>query len=95
MFNHRKKFYIKIAIFTENQIPDFKSADYAISQSHINYLDRHFTYQNSFFNKLLLFNKYNKKARNEVLKNPIRKKFCAAVISNYWHTDNFRINFIN
>ena len=46
---------IKIAIYTENQIPDFNIADYAISHAHINYLDRHFTYQRYFFNKLLLF----------------------------------------
>ena len=95
---HLEKNYsnsIKIAIFTENQIPDFNSADYAISQSHIKYLDRHFTFPNSFFNNLLLFNKYYKKARNKLLRNPIRKKFCAAVISNTLITDYFRINFIN
>ena len=86
---------IKIAIFTENQIPDFNIADYAISHAHINYLDRHFTYPKFFFSKLLLFNKYYKKARNKVLLEPIRKKFCAAVITNFWFTDNFRINFIN
>ena len=86
---------IKIAIFTENQIPDFNIADYAISHAHINYLDRHFTYQKFFFSKLLLFNKYYKKARNKVLLEPIRKKFCAAVISNFWFSNYFRINFIN
>ena len=31
---------IKISIFTENTIPDFNEADYAISHYHINYLDR-------------------------------------------------------
>jgi hypothetical protein len=86
---------IKIAIYTENQIPDFNIADYAISHAHINYLDRHFTYQRYFFNKLLLFNKYYRKARNKVLSEPTRKKFCAAVISNFKITDYFRINFIN
>ena len=86
---------IKIAVYTENQIPDFNIADYAISHAHINYLDRHFTYQNYFFNKLLLFNKYYKKVRIKVLLEPIRKKFCASVISNFKITDNFRINFIN
>ena len=35
---------IKIAIFTENQIPDFNETDYAISHAHINYLDRYFKY---------------------------------------------------
>ena len=86
---------IKIAIYTENQIPDFNIADYAISHAHINYLDRHFTYQRYFFNKLLLFNKYYRRARNKVLSEPIRKKFCAAVISNFKITDYFRLNFIN
>lgn len=86
---------IKIAIYTENQIPDFNIADYAISHAHINYLDRHFTYQRYFFNKLLFFNKYYRKARNKVLSEPIRKKFCAAVISNFKITDYFRLNFIN
>ena len=80
--NKNFKYSIKIAIFTENQIPDFNIADYGISHTHINYLDRHFTYQIYFFNRLLLFNKYYKKNRNKVLLNPIRKKFCAAVISN-------------
>ena len=35
---------IKIAIFTENKIPDFNMADYAIGHYHINYLDRFFKY---------------------------------------------------
>jgi lipoate-protein ligase B len=29
------------------------------------------------------------------LKNNIRTKFCAAVISNFYTTDGFRLNFIN
>ena len=33
--------------------------------------------------------------RKKVLKNPLRKKFCAALISNNITTDNFRIDFIN
>ena len=33
---------IKIAHFTENKIIDFREADYAIGQQHINYLDRYF-----------------------------------------------------
>ena len=32
---------IKIAFYTENQIPDFNSADYAISFHNLNYLDRY------------------------------------------------------
>ena len=39
---------IKIAIFTENIIPDFIEVDYAIGHYHINYLDRYFKY-NIFF----------------------------------------------
>ena len=69
---------IKIAIFTENKIPDFNEADYAISQAHINYLDRYIK-----FPAFLWYNiKGIKKMRQKVLNNPLRKKFCAAVISN-------------
>ena len=32
---------IKIAYYTENKLPDFITADYAIGQSHINLLDRY------------------------------------------------------
>ena len=39
---------IKIAIFTENMIPNFNEVDYAIGHYHINYLDRYFKY-NIFF----------------------------------------------
>ena len=35
---------IKIAIFTENKIPNFNEVDYAIGHYHINYLDRYFKY---------------------------------------------------
>ena len=31
-------------IFTENRIPDSSTADYAIGQSHIKYLDRYFKF---------------------------------------------------
>ena len=34
------------------------------------------------------------KIRNKLLSNPKRKKFCAAVISNSFFTDYFRLNFI-
>ena len=64
-------------------------ADYAIAYYHINYLDRFF--------KLPAFVKKNfsdiDKIREEVIKNPIRKKFCAAVISNC--RSLFRLNFID
>ena len=35
---------IKIAFFTENQLPDLNFADYAIGLGHINHLDRFFTF---------------------------------------------------
>ena len=65
--------------------------DYAIARSHINYLDR-------FFQRPLLVDKdYGiiEKKRKDVLNKPIRKKFCAAVISNGLHSDKFRLKFIN
>lgn len=43
--NHLKQNYnniIKIAFFTENQIPDFNIADYSFGFCHINFLDRYF-----------------------------------------------------
>ena len=55
----------------------------------INYLDRYFKYS-------IFFWKYFRDIdikRNEVLKQPKRKKFCAAVISNC--RANFRLNFID
>jgi hypothetical protein len=88
--NYKYNNSIKIAIFTENQIPNFNEADYAIGQSHINYLDRYFK-----FPIFLWHIKDLKKVRERVLKNKIRKKFCAAVISNSLYTDGFRMYFIN
>jgi hypothetical protein len=77
---------VKIAIFTENKIPDFNEADYAISQAHINYLDRYL--------KFPAFLWYNiKNMREKVLNNPLRTKFCAAIISN--NKTSLRIEFIN
>ena len=84
---------IKIAIFTENIFPDFKEADYIIGHYHINYLDRYFKY--SIFLWKNLNKTYYNLIRKEVLNNPIRTQFCAAVISNTNVTDKFRINFIN
>ena len=85
---------IKIAYYSENIIPDFNQADYSISQAHIIYLDRYFKYP-SFIWRLSSFKKYDiNHLRKEVLINPIRTKFCAAVISNNITSDNFRINFI-
>ena len=85
--NHLKTKYnncIKIAYFTENIIPDLNEVDYALGFSHINYLDRFFKFPiNNFINLTI---------RQNILKNPIRKKFCAAVISN--KRGNFRNKFI-
>ena len=76
--NPKYKNAVKIAFYTENKIPDLSEADYAIGHQHINYLDRYFKY--SIF---LLSNFENiKGVRENVLNHPIRKKFCAAVISN-------------
>ena len=87
---------IKIAFFTENQLPDFRKADYCIGNSHIIYLDRYFKLPVYFINNLnLLKNEAIEIIRNNTLKNNIRTKFCAAVISNSVITDGFRLNFIN
>ena len=95
--NHLNDTYqksIKIAFFTENQIPDFNIIDYAVGHSHIIFLDRYFK-RPYFFG---LFRDFNKKSlkliRKKVLKSPKRKKFCAAVISNNYWTDYFRLKFI-
>ena len=85
---------IKIAIFTENIIPNLNQVDYAIGYAHINYLDRYFKFR--LFTYRLSYNNFTliKEVRKNVLKNPIRNKFCAAVISN-GKTNMFRIKFIN
>ena len=87
---------IKIAYFTENQLPDFSKADYCIGNSHIIYLDRYFKMPFYYINSInLLKNDTIELIRNNTLKNNIRTKFCAAVISNSFITDGFRLNFIN
>ena len=80
---------IRIAVYTENIIPDINYADYFIVHYHIIYLDRFFK-SNVFF--WMNFNEIDSK-RLEVMNSPIRKKFCAAVISNC--NAKFRLNFIN
>lgn len=85
---------IKIAILTENKIPDFNEADYAIGRPHINYLDRYFKFYSYFL--LANLNSYDYyHSRIEVINSFKRKKFCSAVISNNYFTDGFRIKFIN
>ena len=83
---------IKIAIYTENEMPDFNIGDYIIGHYHIIYLDRYFKYS------IFLWTNYKaiNKMRKDILKKPIRKKFCAAVISNCGLAyTKFRLNFIN
>ena len=84
---------IKIAFFTENQLPDLNFADYAVGLGHINHLDRFFTFP-YFVYELTKRNikiKDFEMVRNEVLNSRKRKKFCAAVITN---PIGFRLNFI-
>ena len=52
--NDKYKNSIKIAYLTENILPDFNIADYAIGHAHFNYLDRYFKIPFYFLNKLLL-----------------------------------------
>jgi hypothetical protein len=88
--NQKYKNSIKIAIFTENKIPDLSEVDYAIGQAHINYLDRYFKFPIFFW----FINKKYKNIREKLLNNPKRTKFCAAVIS-HGGEDKFRTIFIN
>ena len=80
---------IKIAIYTENVMPDLNLADYSIGHYHIIYLDRYFKYSVFLWTNFIDIDK----KREEILKNPIRKKFCAAVISNC--DTEFRLDFIS
>ena len=88
--NPKYKNAIKIAVFTENIIPDLNQVDYALGHAHINYLDRYFKYSVFLWSNTKIINE----KREEVLKSPIRKKFCAAVISN-GNWNQFRNKFIN
>ena len=85
---------IKIAFFTENQLPDLNFADYAVGLGHINHLDRYFIFPYIVYD-LNLRNITPRDIdiiRNNVLKNEKRVKFCAGVISN---PIGFRLYFIN
>jgi len=92
--NKKYKNAIKIAYYTENQLVDFNIADYAVGQANLNYLDRYLKipyvigYYNSFNNSKFLL------IRKLVLNRLSRKKFCAAVISNYHRNSRFRLKFI-
>jgi len=89
--NQKYKDSIKIALYSENKIPDFSVADYAMGQAHINYLDRYFKYPSFLWRNL----KSIKYWRKKILKNPKRTKFCCAIISNNISTDGFRLKFID
>ena len=82
---------IKIAIYTENIMTDMNYADYIFNHYHINYFDRYFKHSIFLWENNSIINQ----VRKEVLKAPIRKKFCAAVISNCGKKYGFRLNFIN
>ena len=89
---------IKIAYFTENQIPDFSRADYAIGFDNFMYLDRYF--RKTTFIWILekrYFHIKNKDFIEQRRKNSLikKRKFCAAVISNHLYSNGFRIKFIN
>ena len=82
---------IRIALFTENEYPDMNAADYFVANFHINYFDRYFKMNIFFWQNFKEINAM----RLGVLYRPIRKKFCAAVISNCEEGFTFRIDFIN
>ena len=88
---------IKIALFTENTIPDLFNCDYALGHAHISYLDRYFMLPFCFLRKLNKTKDLNlEKIRKEVIKKPRRKKFCVAAISQIStiYSDLFRLKFI-
>ena len=88
---------IKISIFAENRIADFEKADYCFGNHHIIYLDRYFRYPR-FIYILTDFKSNNNKTLSQIRENALlnynKKKFCAAVISNYFFKDYFRLDFI-
>ena len=89
---------IKIAILTENYMPDLYNCDYAFGHFHISYLDRFFTIPFAFLHA------YNKtkhihltEIRNNVTKYP-RKKFCAALFTGllpHVRAESFRLKFVD
>ena len=89
--NNRNIDAIRIALFTENEYPDMNTADYFLANYHVNYFDRYFKMNIFFWEN---FKEIDAK-RLEVLKSPIRKKFCAAVISNCGSVYSFRLRFID
>ena len=86
--NYTKSNPIRIANYIENVFPDLNYADYALTFYHINYFDKYFKFTSLFRRNISNINKM----RKEIIKNPIWKKFCAAVISNCF--SRFRLEFI-
>ena len=87
---------IKIAYYTENNIPDLNVADYVIAHPHLNYLDRYIKYSYIFGLRHEFKNNKYKIIRQRIIKSSTeKKKFCAAVISNHRKYSLFRIKFIN
>ena len=90
---------IKISFYSENKLPDFNKADYAIAFHNLNYLDRYFrrtalisVFEYRFIN---LKNKDLMNIRTKIInQKQNRTKFCAGVISNYKNSNGFRLNFI-
>ena len=89
---------IKIAILTENYMPDLYNCDYAFGHFHISYLDRFFTIPFAF---LYAYNKTKHinltEIRNNVTKYP-RKKFCAALFTGllpHDRAESFRLKFVD
>ena len=89
---------IKIAFYSENMLPDFNKADYAVGFHNLNYLDRYYrrtalisVFESRYIN---MKNKDLMRIKLNSSKNIENKKFCAAVISNYNNSDGFRLQFI-
>lgn len=85
---------IKIAYYTEYQLPDFSLSDYAVGQANLNYLDRYLKIPYEIGKYRANYLKINL-IRKKVLDNIKTKKFCAAVISNHGKYYRFRLKFIN
>ena len=97
-YNKKYDNCIKIAVYTENTIPDLSMCDYALGHAHISYSDRYYTLPFCFIRRLNeTKNLYLTKIRKAVIKKPRRKKFCAALITNVlsYIADFFRLKFID
>ena len=61
---------VKVAIYSENYIPDLNFADYAIAQAHMMYLDRYL----KFPVFIVILNKLKKYDVEKIRKDSIKKK---------------------